>query len=146
MAYAITKDNNLLRIAANETEKNELTAMNENPTVIDISDSDFNKLKNRCHTYSISGNTITISEITEPGSYANVDELFAYHNDLKRSLETFINNANTNTKNKTLYTQAVNYKNYLDSFDLSTVTFPITNWEKYCEDNSITYLNLLQIP
>jgi hypothetical protein len=45
MAYAITLNNNLLRIAANETEKNELTAINTSHSTIDISDSDFIKFK-----------------------------------------------------------------------------------------------------
>ena len=45
MAYAITLNNNLLRIAANETEKNELTALNTPHSVVDISDSDFIKFK-----------------------------------------------------------------------------------------------------
>ena len=41
MAYAITFNNSLLNIAANETEKNELTALNTPHTVIEISDEDF---------------------------------------------------------------------------------------------------------
>jgi hypothetical protein len=146
MAYAITLNNNLLRIAANETEKNELTAINTPHTEIDISDSDFNIIKQNSATWTIDGNSMTISEQSEPGSIANAEDLHLYLKDIRDALTRFIVNANANTQAKTLYTQVVNYNNYLDTFDTSTVSYPIVTWEKYCADNGITYLNLLQLP
>ena len=146
MAYAITLNNALLRIAANETEKNELTAMNAPHSVIDISDSDFIKFKEGVDLFDIDGDTITFTENEDPGEIANAEDLFSYLKDLRNTLTRFIDNANANTQAKTLYTQVVNYRNYLDTFDTSTVSYPITNWEKYCQDNGITYLNLLQLP
>tara|TARA_R110000803_G_scaffold170430_1_gene233443 strand:- start:198 stop:638 length:441 start_codon:yes stop_codon:yes gene_type:complete len=146
MAYAITLNNALLRIAANETEKNELTALNTPHSVIDISDSDFIKFKVDLDLFTIDGSTITFSDNPEPGEIANADELYTSLNWINTSIKNFIKNANANTQAKTLYTQFVNYSNYLDTFDTSTVTYPIVNWEKYCQDNGITYLNLLQIP
>ena len=146
MAYAITLNNNLLRIAANETEKNELTAINTPHTEIDISDSDFSLIKQNNATWTIDGNSMTISEQSEPGSIANAEDLHLYLKDIRDALTRFIVNANANTQAKTLYTQVVNYNNYLDTFDTSTVTYPIVTWEKYCQDNGITYLNLLQLP
>lgn len=146
MAYAITLNNALLRIAANETEKNELTAMNAPHSVIDISDSDFIKLKEGVDLFDINGDTITFTENEDPGEIANAEDLFSYLKDLRNTLTRFIDNANANTQAKTLYTQVVNYSNYLDTFDTSTVSYPIISWEKYCQDNSITYLNLLQLP
>ena len=39
------------------------------------------------------------------------------------------------------------YKNLIDNYDTSTITFPLnTSWEKYCEDNSIDYFHLLELP
>ena len=146
MAYAITLNNALLRIAANETEKNELTALNTPHSVIDISDSDFIKFKVDLDLFTIDGSTITFSDNPEPGEIANADELYTSLNWINTSIKNFIKNANANTQAKTLYTQFVSYSNYLDTFDTSTVTYPIVNWEKYCQDNGITYLNLLQIP
>ena len=146
MAYAITLNNNLLRIAANETEKNELTAILTPHTEINISDSDFLLIKQDISDFVINGNTMTITEDSEPGSITTADELNNYLNDVKNTLNSFISNANANTQSKTLYTQAVNYKNYLNTFDTATVSYPIVNWEKYCQDNEITYLNLLQLP
>lgn len=146
MAYAITLNNALLRIAANETEKNELTALNTPHSVIDISDSDFIKFKVDLDLFTIDGSTITFTDNPNPGEIANAEDLYQYLNTLKYNIDLFIKNANASTQAKTLYTQFVNYSNYLSTFDTSTVTYPITSWEKYCQDNGITYLNLLQIP
>ena len=146
MAYAITFNNSLLNIAANETEKNELTALNTPHTVIEISDEDFTRFKVRMDGCTIDGTTITFEDNPDPQVYNNSDELQEYINDIRDAMKRFIKNANANTQSKTLYTQVVNYENYLDTLDTSTITFPINTWEKYCEDNGITYLNLLQIP
>ncbi len=146
MAYAITYNNNLLRIAENETEKNELTAINTPHTEINISDSDFALIKQNNATWVIDGSSMTISEQSEPGSMADAEALHVYLKDVRESINLLITNANASTQSKTLYTQFVNYNNYLNTFDTSTVTYPINTWEKYCQDNGITYLNLLQLP
>jgi|TARA_R100000388_G_C7239236_1_gene160087 hypothetical protein len=146
MAYAITTNNTLLSIAANEVEKNELTAINQPHTEIEISEADFIKFKENMEGFTIDGTTITFEENSGPQVINNADELSTYIGDIQDSIKLFIQNANANTQSKTLYTQFVNYKNYLDSFDTTTVTYPINTWEKYCQDNGITYLNLLQLP
>ena len=146
MAYAITYNNNLLRIAENETEKNELTAINTPHTEINISDSDFALIKQNNATWVIDGSSMTISEQSEPGSMADAEALHVYLKDVRESINLLTANANASTQSKTLYTQFVNYNNYLNTFDTSTVTYPIITWEKYCQDNGITYLNLLQLP
>jgi len=146
MAYAITHNNNLLRIAANETEKNELTAIITPHTEINISDSDFALIKQNNATWVIDGSSMTISEQSEPGSIADAEALHVYLKDVRESINLLIANANASTQSKALYTQFVNYNNYLNTFDTSTVTYPINTWEKYCQDNGITYLNLLQLP
>tara|TARA_R100001129_G_C5259823_1_gene230767 strand:+ start:254 stop:700 length:447 start_codon:yes stop_codon:yes gene_type:complete len=39
------------------------------------------------------------------------------------------------------------YRDTLKNFDHSSVSYPLNkSWEKYCEDNSITYYNLFQLP
>ncbi len=53
MAYAITLNNNLLRIAANETEKNELTALLTPHSEINISDSDYLLIKQNIANFVI---------------------------------------------------------------------------------------------
>tara|TARA_R110000822_G_scaffold162084_1_gene302425 strand:+ start:745 stop:1179 length:435 start_codon:yes stop_codon:yes gene_type:complete len=144
MAYAITLNNNLLRIAANETEKNELTALLTPHTEINISDSDYLLIKQNIANFVIDGDTMTINEDSD--ATMDVDQLQEHLTSVKKSINLFKTNANANTQSKTLYTQFINYNNYLETFDIATVTFPIVSWEKYCQDNGITYLNLLQIP
>ena len=144
MAYAITLNNNLLRIAANETEKNELTALLTPHTEISISDSDYLLIKQNIANFVINGDTMTINEDSD--GTMDVDQLQEHLTGVKKTINTFKTNANANTQSKTLYTQFVNYNNYLETFDVATVTFPIVSWEKYCQDNGITYLNLLQLP
>jgi hypothetical protein len=144
MAYAITLNNNLLRIAANETEKNELTALLTPHTEISISDSDYLLIKQNIANFVIDGDTMTINEDSD--GTMDVDQLQEHLTGVKKTINTFKTNANANTQSKTLYTQFVNYNNYLETFDVATVTFPIVSWEKYCQDNGITYLNLLQLP
>lgn len=144
MAYAITLNNNLLRIAANETEKNELTALLTPHTEINISDSDYLLIKQNIANFVIDGDTMTINEDSD--GTMDVDQLKEYLTSVKKSINLLKKNANANTQSKTLYTQFINYNNYLETFDVATVTFPIVSWEKYCQDNGITYLNLLQIP
>ena len=144
MAYAITLNNNLLRIAANETEKNELTALLTPHTEISISDSDYLLIKQNIANFVIDGDTMTVNEDSD--GTMDVDQLQEHLTSIKKSINRFKTNANTNTQSKTLYTQFIDYNNYLETFDVATVTFPIVSWEKYCQDNGITYLNLLQLP
>ncbi len=144
MAYAITLNNNLLRIAANETEKNELTALLTPHTEINISDSDYLLIKQNIANFVIDGDTMTVNEDSD--GTMDVDQLQEHLTSIKKSINRFKTNANTNTQSKTLYTQFIDYNNYLETFDVATVTFPIVSWEKYCQDNGITYLNLLQLP
>jgi len=113
---------------------------------VDISDSDFIKFKENIDLFTIDGSTITFSTNPNPQVYSDSEELHQYLKDIRDSIKKFIANANANTQSKTLYTQFVNYNNYLDTFDTSTVTYPINTWEKYCQDNGITYLSLLQLP
>ena len=87
---------------------------------------------------------MTINEDSD--ATMDVDQLQEHLTSVKKSINLFKTNANANTQSKTLYTQFINYNNYLETFDIATVTFPIVSWEKYCQDNGITYLNLLQIP
>jgi len=54
-----------------------------------------------------------------------------------------LNNNNGNA----MESQVQTYLNTLNSFDTSTITYPLeSTWEKYCVDNSITFLHPLQIP
>ena len=46
-----------------------------------------------------------------------------------------------------MYDSVKNYYEYLQNLDYSTITYPINySWEKYCNDNGISFFHPLQIP
>ena len=104
------------RIAADDTEKAKYVGMLSE----EITTEEFNNLKN---------NTKYITGIS----------------DLIKNIESWVSTAEGHPQSE--IDDWNTYKNSLSSFDTSTVTFPLnTPWEKYCEDNSISYKSLLQLP
>ena len=69
--------------------------------------------------------------------------LLIHFDNVIKSIKEFSKNNASNS----LYTNLNNYKEYLETFDSSSVSFPLNKtWEKYCEENSITFYHPLQIP
>jgi len=144
MAYIITINNNVFKIAANENEKNDLNTFFPPAEAINISDADFLKIKKNKTVATISGNTVSFTDVSN--SFESEENLKNYINNLKELITAFLN-PNTNNNNKILYSTINSYYNTLDNFDTSTITFPLNkSWEEYCEENSITYIHSLQIP
>tara|TARA_R100001460_G_scaffold107879_1_gene157416 strand:- start:9562 stop:10056 length:495 start_codon:yes stop_codon:yes gene_type:complete len=164
MAYFILNPNetdytNIYRIAANDADKDNLNLDAENITV-DVSDSDFNNLRTGMKLISSwDGTNYTFVDAlptdeptppTNPGGespafFSAADQVSAHINDVVEICNAFINEAN-NASNP-LFSSIESYKNYLTGFDTSTLSFPMTvTWEKYCEDNGISYFHPLQIP
>ena len=144
MAYLIRLNNDVVKIAANDTDKNEHNVSYDIYSTIDISDSNFTKLKKNTATVSISGDTATFTDESDRG-FASEAQCKNYVDGIKTILKDFLDQTSNNTKS--IYSTAQTYYNTLNSFDFSTITFPSDkSWEEYCEDNSITYLHPLQIP
>jgi hypothetical protein len=149
MAYLIINDgDNLYKIASNETEKNEINCTFPPYTTIDISDADFLKIKQNTADVTISNGSATVVDNSDLLSSSSLPEELvkpANENTIKL-LESFLNEDSNSSKS--LYPICQTYHNYLKNLDYSSITFPITGktWEQYCEDNSITYVNTLQIP
>ena len=102
----------------------------------------FIKLKSNTHTASLSGDTVSLTELNQTTELTE-ENLKNYHTDIIRVIKDF---EKANSSNSML-TACSNYKNYLETLDYSSLSFPLnSNWEKYCQDNSITYLHPLQIP
>jgi hypothetical protein len=144
MAYFIFQQNNLHSIAANETDKNSLPIANTY-VVKEVSDSDFLKVKKQIAEVSLSGDNVVVTDYVSYNGYNDENDLRNYHteNVIKR-IDQFLNAEN---EDKSLYSAITSYKTYLENFDYSTMTFPMTKtWEEYCEDNSIAYVSPLQIP
>jgi len=143
MAYAIIINNQIYKIASNEQEKNDLN-VSENSVTIEISDSDFTKIKNNTGAISIVDNNITVTDDGSRGVIETAEILQNYIDNLKIVLKDFIDAGNSN---KSILTQVNNYYNALVSFDTTSISYPLNiTWEEYCAQNSIPYINTLQIP
>lgn len=154
MAYVIISNNQIYRIASNETEKNELN-INPNDYIIkEISDADFLKLKNEDVTTSFANDTLTITDKDEESVIIGTAEeivedskkvLQEHHKQLIKQFDAFL--IGENNSSKSLYSTIQSYRNYLSDFNYDSLTYPLNKtWEQYCHDNSITYISALQIP
>ena len=142
MAYFIFHSDNLISIAANETDKNSLPIAPVY-TVKDVSDSDFLKVKKQIAGVSISGDNVVVTDY-ESNGFNDEDGLQIYHEGILSRINEFLNAGN---EDKSLHGAITTYKTVLEGFDTSTITYPMTQtWEEYCEDNSIAYVSPLQIP
>ena len=142
MAYFIFHSDNLISIAANETDKNSLP-IPDVYTVKDVSDSDFSKVKKQISGASISGDNVVVTDY-ESNGFNDEDGLQIYHKGILSRINEFLNAGN---EDKSLHGAITTYKTLLEGFDTSTITYPMTqSWEEYCEDNSIAYVSPLQIP
>jgi len=144
MAYIITSDEtktNIFRIAENDSAKNNLYLPYQCVSNT-ISDSDFANLKNNTKIVIEHDGTNYIYNNSGAG-FNEESTLTDYLNEITRVISNALERY-PNHPDASIWT---NYKNFVDNFDTSTLTFPLINsWEKYCEDNSITYINLLQLP
>ena len=142
MAYFIFHSDNLISIAANETDKNSLP-IPDVYTVKNVSDSDFLKVKKQIAGVSISGDNVVVTDY-ESNGFNDEDGLQIYHKGILSRINEFLNAGN---EDKSLHGAITTYKTVLEGFDTSTITYPMTqSWEEYCEDNSIAYVSPLQIP
>ena len=111
--------------------------------VVFISD-DFLKIKQELVDINISDGSATFTDRDISEHSVEENQLKKYHESMLENLKNFLN---PNNSSNSFYDNCLSYKNYLETLDYSTITFPLTKpWEKYCEDNSITYLHPLQIP
>ena len=143
----------VLKIVANESDIENLNLGAY--TKIEVSESEYNNIRNSTKIIeSYDGTTFTYRDYplqeNAPGKdswccYENNQELDNYLNVVVGRCNDFLE-VPTNASNP-LFSDITNYKNYIESFDTSSLTYPmLISWEKYCEDNSITYFNPLQIP
>ena len=145
MAFVITLNNGIYKVASNETEKNEINILFPPPIAHTIIDDQFIKLKKNIAMLSIVDNAVNVIDFDQHNWFLNEDDLKKYHEEVKFLIDSFLN-VSTN-KSKSLYTVIESYRNTLDSLDYSSITYPLSvSWEQYCEQNSITYIHPLQIP
>lgn len=146
MAYVIELNNEVKNIAENETDKNNCIYPFPPAVAHEISDENFSKLRKNLATASVSGGVLSITEHSEYATDVlceDQEQLKTYIDSIIKKLDRYLK---THTNSDNIYSNAESYRNSLNSLDYSTLTFPfVGTWEKYCEDNSITYLHPLQI-
>ena len=146
MAYIIyTNENKLVGMADNDNDRDNYTGI-ELLKAITISDADYLKVKNTeaiIGDYDAVNSQHTVQDI-EIVPIENADELNNHLESIKVRLNSFLKiPAN---QPKLIWTRCNDYNTYLKSLDTTSLTYPINStWEKYCSDNSIVYMNSLQI-
>ena len=161
MAYIIyTQENKPYRIAETDVHKNGIHGV-ENYKAIPISDSDFAKIKrnelsvgdydsaNSQHSTTVIDVTGSLDGEGNPiGTIFNEASLTSYIENIKKALKEFIeipsNSSNPLFSNCTDYLHFLTVDFWIEGHDFTAN--PIYSWEKYCEDNSISYIHPLQIP
>jgi len=155
MAYVIISNNQIYRIASNETEKNELNINQNDYIVKDISDADFLRIKKDDVYTSFANDTLTITNKDEDNTIIgatpeeikeeSIKFLKQYHEELIKLFDVFL--IGENNSSKSLYSTIQSYRDYLSNFNYDSLTYPLNKtWEQYCHDNSISYISPLQIP
>lgn len=160
MAHIIyTQENKVFRIAETDAHKDAINGI-ENYNAVSISDSDFAKIKrnelsvgdydsaNSQHSTTVLDVTGSLDGDGNPiGVVYNLDSLSVYLKNIENQLKDFCE-VSSNSSNP-LFTICNNYWDYLKHNSMEEHDFtanPIYSWEKYCEDNSISYVHPLQIP
>lgn len=142
MAYLIfNSDNNLVKIAANDSDRDSQNIILSDHSVVSVSDADFLKVKTGIVKLSYDGTNVSFTDTN--GSITDENMLKSIFQNILNQLEEFllVNQSNA------LYNSLKDYKHALESFDTSSITFPLNKtWEQYCNENSITFYHPLQIP
>tara|TARA_R110000803_G_scaffold120566_1_gene188606 strand:- start:2660 stop:3130 length:471 start_codon:yes stop_codon:yes gene_type:complete len=156
MAYFIfNTDNEIVKIAANDTDRDALNLNLPDYNVVSVTDDQFNSVISNEKKITYEGTTLTLTGIGEEvgdidpeiGRATSIScsqvNLEKHIGEIKKLLKYFLVNNSEHIK----FTECQNYYNYLDNLDMSTLTFPLDgHWEKYCIDNSIPFIHPLQIP
>jgi hypothetical protein len=156
MAYFIfSTDNSIVRIAANDTDRDDLNLNLPDYNIVSVTDDQFNSVISNEKNITYDGTTLTLSSRTEevgdidpeigPATSVSFNQTELEHSvgQIKTALKNFLDNNSGHIK----FTELQNYYNYLDTLDMSTLTFPLDKyWEQYCIDNSIAFVHPLQIP
>jgi|DEB0MinimDraft_10_1074344.scaffolds.fasta_scaffold12637_2 hypothetical protein len=152
MAYIVSINNEIHKIAANDSDKNNLNCDLDKFNVITISDSDFNNLKLNIARVTINGTSAVVTLKSESSlngepfvntGFQDRTSLDSYLDGVKTTCKSFLDANSDHIK----YSEVESYYNYLSTLDTSTITYPTNcTWEEYCNNNSIPFLNPLQIP
>jgi hypothetical protein len=135
-------ENTLYRIAANESDLNNVNINQSDYKIIEDSDANFNAVKySTKQAFKYNQNIIT---------YVDLSINFLKLNDLNEYVQgnkTFIKQFLDNNPNHPLFSRWNDYYNQLNSLNLSNITYPLNkSLEQYFYDLGQTSLSPLQLP
>lgn len=135
-------ENTLYKIAENQSDLNLLNINQNDYKIIEDSNSNFNSVKyNTKNVVKYKDSIITY--IDSDSQFKTKEELSFYISNFKLFIDEFLKN----NKNHSLYGRWDNYKNQLNNFDTSTITFPFNkSLEQHFNDIGQTSLSPLQLP
>lgn len=148
MAYFIFAKNldnvdyTIYRIAANQTDLNNLNIIQSDYKIIEDSEENFNAVKlNTKEALKYNQNTITFIDITV--QFFKKESLDNYISGVKFLIKIFLDN----NPNHPLYGQWNNYYNQLNNVNTSTFNYPFNqSLETYFNNQGQLVLNTLQLP
>lgn len=147
--YIVTNsDKNFVGIVESDAHKTVWENIPGGYSFITITDDNFTKLKsNQQEVASIdSSNNVTYTDLVSNNiiDHAWTKDNYQDEIDLFKTKAALFKDGHPDSD---LKTSVNSFLTYLDSFDLDTITYPKTvDIYKHWEDNSVTYLNPLQIP
>jgi len=113
-----------------------------NYIVKDISDADFNSIRQSLKHPSLVEDTVSYEDLTI--IFLDSEKLSNY---FSKTVIPLIDNFLEMNPGNAMWDELNTYKKVLETTDVSAITYPYNfSWEKYCTDNSITYYHPLQIP
>lgn len=148
MAYLIfNKDldnvaGSLCAIAANDADLNNLNIDLDGVKKISIDDSVFTQVQ-LSEKFPISYNGETVNYIDYADSHTSQEQFQSVIDDRISSINNFL----ISNENHPDYTKWNNFKTQLTNLNINDLTYPYEkSLEKHLSDNSLTVLNILQLP
>ena len=146
MAYFIfNTDGFITKIAADDVEKNKLNITESVYDIRTVSTEDFNNVRLSLGEAKMVDNVPTVILKSALPVAPGADGSLNIKTQTELEAVSPIVEDCTDHPN---YSDYVSYKNYLNNFDASSLTYPLTDtsWEEYCDNNSITFYHPLQLP
>ena len=148
MAYFIFQknldnvENTLYRIAANESDLNNVNINQSNYKIIEDSDANFNAVKySTKQAFKYNQNIITYVDLSI--NFLKLNDLNEYVQENKTFIKQFLDN----NPNHPLFSRWNDYYNQLNSLNLTSITYPLNkSLEQYFYDLGQTSLSPLQLP
>tara|TARA_R100000008_G_C3562759_1_gene157229 strand:+ start:45 stop:497 length:453 start_codon:yes stop_codon:yes gene_type:complete len=147
MAFALfDKNNGLPQLIASTQAEIDQFSNNGQFTQKDISDSDYNAVRQNLKTIKLDvaadNVVVTDEDQTPPAPWlpANAAELDGWWGMVEHDYDTW----STSNGDKEIAGRIKTYIDYCKGVDKGSLTYPI-NWEKHCADNGVEYFHNLQI-